>query len=158
VISNKMTFGVADPGAKVVYDKRGEPTVPLYPLTFDGNVRMADLHQNFAMTLPSQLLAKWIGNDDIKQWLPAGLPITLVGTTKQVQPDPGNLGQRLIEGQLQFRAGQLLGGGNKDNAKDGGKTNSVEDIVGGLLGGNKKDDGKSGNADSNNDTKKKKKK
>ena len=130
---------VIDPGRPedVVGSRQAAPKSTNMRLTFDGNVRLSDLKQEIAVTLPPQLIAKFVPRDqslgrNLLQIFPEGIPLSLRGTTTKPEVDVGNILQKFLEGQI--KSG-LTGG------DDGGGLGGILD----KLGGGKKDDKKKNN-------------
>ncbi|MEO6437046.1 MAG: hypothetical protein ABIP55_14985, partial [Tepidisphaeraceae bacterium] len=101
----------------------------LYPMKFEGTVRMSDLKQNLLVNLPAQMF----NSSDIEKFFPEGIPVTLGGTTTRPVPDFGDFAKAFVEAQAKAQLGNLLGGEKKD-----GKPNPVGDILGDVLGQKKK--------------------
>lgn len=90
-----------------------EVTIPKdMPLSFQGDIRLSDLQQKLAVSLPSALVGRFIrvSEKDMMQLFPSGVPITLGGTTTAPKVDVGNIGQRLIEAQIRTRIPGLTPG------------------------------------------------
>lgn len=108
-----------------------KPRSVVLPLSFSGNIRLQDLQQNLAVSIPVGLLVGVGKENDLRKVLntafPSGIPLTLTGTTTAPKVDIGNFAQKFIEGQI--KAG-LTGSGGKD----------LGGLLGDLLGGNKKKD------------------
>lgn len=98
------------------------------PLTFAGDIRLRDLSQKLSVSLPPELVGRFlrISDKDMKRFFPDGVPIALRGTTTKPEVDIGNLAQKLIEAQLRSR---LTG--------DGGKGDPVGGLIDSVLGGKK---------------------
>ncbi len=119
-----------------------EITVPKnMPLSFQGDIRLSDLQQKLAVTLPTELVSKFVrmNDKDLKKIFPNGIPIALRGTTTKPEVDLGNIGQQFIEGQLKSRLTDSIGGGGKDDRGAGGL---LEDAIKGLGGDKDKKDKK----------------
>jgi hypothetical protein len=109
-----------------------EVTLPKnMPLTFRGDIRLSDLQQRLAVSLPTELVSKFIrvSDRDLKKIFPEGIPLALRGTTTNPEVDLGNIGQQFIEGQLKNRLTDSIGGDS-----DKGVGGALEDILKGLGG------------------------
>src|SRR5207302_801731 len=105
----------------------------LMPLRFQGEIRLADLAQNLAVSFPTQLLAHYIPDKNVGSALatafPTGVPISLRGTTTSPKIDYGDIGKRFVEAVGKSQLGNLIGGGKGDNNDKAGKP---KDPLGGL--------------------------
>lgn len=100
-------------------------------MAFNGDIQLSDLRQNLSVTFPTELLAKFIpikgASKTLADIFPQGIPLTLKGTTSKIEPDYGDIGQKIARG---FAGSQLnaLTGGNKGDKKDnpiGGLIDSI---------------------------------
>jgi hypothetical protein len=125
VITEDITLELIDPGkaADVIGSRQPvEPTV--MPLRFQGNVSLSDLRQNINVSVPTGLLARFFRSDKDREVFakifPEGVPLTLTGTTVKPKVDAGNIGQKILEGQLK---------GLVDPSKEGGAGSLLEDLL-----------------------------
>jgi hypothetical protein len=110
-------------------------TVPrAMPLTFSGDIRLDNLSQRLAVSLPAELVGRFIrvSEGDMVRFFPKGVPIALRGTTTNPEVDLGNIVQQLVEAQVRSR---LLPG--RDNGGEQRQGDRVRDAIGDLLGGNR---------------------
>jgi hypothetical protein len=105
VVTEDITLEMIDPGkaADVIASK--EPVKPtVMPLRFQGTVRLSDFAQRINVSIPTGLLGRFLRSEKDRQnfakIFPEGVPLTLVGTTVSPKVDIGNIGQKIIEGQL----------------------------------------------------------
>ncbi len=136
--TQKLTMELLDPGkpSDAVGSAR-KPRTTTMKLTFDGDVRLSDLKQQINVTLPPELVAKFVPTDqslgrNLAKYFPEGIPIALRGTTTKPEVDVGNIFQKFLEGQL--KSGLTGDGDGKDSGLGG--------ILDKLGGGKKKDDKK----------------
>jgi hypothetical protein len=155
VTNTDVTLMLVDPRtpeASAVKPGQKKPKPILMPMSFKGDIRLADLKQNLNVNIAPGLIGKFLP----KKWapkvadaLPGGLPLVMRGTTPAPKIEwgdvVGKLGANLVGGEI----GNLLGGDKdkKNNAtKDGTKNpDNIGGVIGDILGGNKdqkKDDSK----------------
>jgi hypothetical protein len=155
VTNTDVTLMLVDPRtpeASAVKPGQKKPKPILMPMSFKGDIRLADLKQNLNVNIAPGLIGKFLP----KKWapkvadaLPGGLPLAMRGTTPAPKIEwgdvVGKLGANLVGGEI----GNLLGGDKdkKNNAtKDGTKNpDNIGGVIGDILGGNKdqkKDDSK----------------
>ena len=108
-----ITFQLIDPGVAADVVGSGKPVKPTYmPMIFKGNISLADLTQQLNVTLPAQLIAKFIPDRKIKKQFidifPSGIPIVMGGTTPAPKVEVPNIARQVTEGLIKS---QLLGGG-----------------------------------------------
>jgi hypothetical protein len=125
VITEDITLEMIDPGkaADVIGSRQPvEPTV--MPLRFQGNVNLSDFTQRINVSIPTGLLGRFFRSDKDRQVFakifPEGVPLTLTGTTVKPKVDAGNIGQKIIEGQLK---------GLVDPSGEGGPGSLLDDLL-----------------------------
>ncbi len=106
------------------------------PLSFKGNIELATLKELLNVSLPPQLVAKFIPDRSFKSAMvdafPNGIPIIMKGTTKDPKVDTGNILSKIAEAQAKAQLQKVIGGGEKSSGgKDGQK--GSKDPLGGLL-------------------------
>src|SRR5205085_748292 len=99
-----VTMNLVDPGVSAT-DSAGRVGKPVVmPLTFQGDINLVNLKELLRVSLPPQLVAKFIPDrkikDGIVQAFPGGIPITMKGTTTKPEVDIGDVGKRIGEGLL----------------------------------------------------------
>ena len=115
------------------------------PLTFAGDLNLADQHMKINATLPAEMAAKFLevipsvgpqAAKAVRQSLPGGIPFVITGTPRAPKFDWIGAGTKLTAGILANtggvggKIGQVLG---DKNGKAGG------DVIGDVLGGKKPD-------------------
>lgn len=136
VITQNATFMIGNTGA---LNADGSPK--LYPLSFSGDVRLADLSMNLNAGLPMQIIKNKLTSGDLgkfMQFMPDSMPVRFTGTTTAPRLGFDALGKSLTEALTRFGASKLLG---SDRGGDVGQ------IIGGVLGGQKSGGEKNENAE-----------
>ena len=136
VTTQDITLQLADPTSNgPAADQPAGARNPPMLLHFKGDIRLATLQQNLNVTFPTELLSKFIRNKGVGKTLtdifPAGIPLSLKGTTIKPQLDLGGITKQLVEGFTQANLKSITGGKGEKNG----------DALGGLLdalGGKKK--------------------
>jgi hypothetical protein len=126
VITEDVTLLLVDAGkapADVIGSRQPVEPTPM-PMRFQGTVRLEDLRQNINVSLPTGLLGRFFRSDKDREIFakvfPEGVPMTLTGTTVKPKVDPGNIAQKILEGQVK---------GLIDPSKEGGAGSLLEDLL-----------------------------
>ncbi len=111
---------------------------PVYmPLTFRGDISLIDLKQLLNVTIPPQLISKFIPDHQyqkaVNDAFPSGIPIVMRGTTAQPQIDAGNIAAKIAEGIAKEKLQGVIPGLNQGDNK-GGK-NDLGNAIQGIFGG-----------------------
>lgn len=116
VTTQDVTLQLTDPAA------RAQPAAAQkkMPLHFQGNIQLADLRQQLHVTFPTELLAKYIPDKQIAKLLadlfPAGIPLTLTGTTTSSKIDAGEFVKQTADAFKKEKLNQIIGGGKGDKS------------------------------------------
>ena len=125
MVTEDITLEMIDPGKAAEVIGSRQPVKPtVMPLRFQGTVGLSDLRQNINVSLPTALLGRFFRSDKDRQVFakifPEGVPLTLTGTTVKPKVDAGNIGQKIIEGQLK---------GLIDPSNEGGTGSLLDDLL-----------------------------
>jgi hypothetical protein len=131
----------ATPASPQATPARNAPKPVTMPLTFRGDIHLADLKQLLNVTVPPQLVAKFIPDRDIKKefvnWFPSGIPVVMRGTTSDPKVDVGNIAAKIGEGLAKSKLQKVIPGLTGTDQKQDGKKNDIGGAIGDILGGGK---------------------
>ncbi|HYO09528.1 MAG TPA: hypothetical protein VER17_11200, partial [Tepidisphaeraceae bacterium] len=135
-----ITFQLVDPGAPsdAVGAQRPVQSVHM-PMSFRGNIALADLRQQLNVTIPAPLVSRFIPDRDIRKQFndifPSGIPIAMGGTTPEPKVQVGNIASQITQGLVKSRLTNVLGGNNAAGDGGAGGGGKPGDILGNILGG-----------------------
>src|SRR5262249_28145885 len=128
-----ITFNLVDKSS--VTDATGKPTKAVtMPMTFQGDINLINLQQLLKVSLPPQLIGKFIpdrkAKDTIVKIFPNGIPITMKGTTTKPQVDAGDIGKQMVSGFAKSELNNVIPGANGGGGKGNGLGGLLNQITG----------------------------